>query len=155
MTYICAVEIEKEIQQRQFSNEFTKALINVMFTSSWFNHQMLQVLKPYGLSHEQFNILKILRGQSPNPATIKQIAERMIHRDTNVSRMVQKLHSRGLVRRYSCESDRRAVDIYITEPGLDLLRDCSKRVARLILELKSLNEGEALALNNLLDKMRG
>lgn len=149
------MKIESEIQQKQFRDPFQKAVINVIFTAAWLNQRHAQVLKPLGISIQQFNILRILRGIHPEPATIKLLTERMIDKMSNASRLVDKLKMKGLVDRASCQQDRRRVNIRITQEGLDLVAQASK----LIQEEEDVIAGqltvkEAVALSDLLDKLR-
>ena len=120
------VKLEQAIQQKQFKSEFQKAQINVLYTAAWLNQQATQSLKPYKISVQQFNILRILRGMHPEPATVKLLTERMIDKMSNASRLVEKLYQKGLVERKSCASDRRRVDIVITKKGLDLVAKASE-----------------------------
>ena len=149
------MNIEEEIQQRRFRNVYQKAHINVLFTASWLSQQSAQVLKPFNISWQQFNILRILRGMHPQPATIKRLTERMIDKMSNASRLVDKLKRKGLVERKTCPNDRRQVEIRITELGLSVLEEAS-RVLESDLEAKiaSISPEEARQLNKILDKMR-
>ena len=113
--------IGADIKQKKFKSEFNKVLINLMFTSNWLNEQESQLFKPHGLTLAQYNVLRILRGQHPNPATVNLLIERMLDRMSNASRIVDKLLAKGLVYRSQNEQDRRAVDVLISEKGLDLL----------------------------------
>ena len=155
--HIFAVEmkIEDEIQQKEFKSEYQKAHINLLFTASWLSQHSLQVLKPFGLSWQQFNVLRILRGRHPEPATVKLLAERMIDKMSNASRLVEKLKQKGYVERCECPEDRRQVDIRITESGLQALELASRSADK---ELQShmchISEQEAFTLNHILDKIR-
>ncbi|HYG53070.1 MAG TPA: MarR family transcriptional regulator [Flavobacteriales bacterium] len=146
--------IEEEIKQKKFENEFHKLTINVMFTASWFQARHLQIFKPHGISGQQYNILRILKGQLPNPAPLKLLTERMIDKMSNTSRLVEKLVKKGLVERTICEGNRRQVDIIITQKGLDLLKEVTKKLDMEQSRLTSLTEKEAKQLNNLLDQLR-
>ena len=112
-------------------------------------------LKPYNISWQQFNILRILKGQRPEPATVKMLTARMIDKMSNASRLVEKLKNKGLVDRRSCSEDRRRVDIYITEKGLALVNEITDVVENEIERtLSSISTKEAEVLNTLLDKLR-
>ncbi len=156
-TYICAVmKIEEEIKQKAFASDHQKAHINVLFTSAWLSQQSAKVLKPYNISWQQFNILRILKGMHPEPATVKLLTERMIDKMSNASRLVEKLKQKGLVDRKSCQEDRRRVNVIITEDGLGLIREASLKMdEQLDGKFRFLSEMEAQELNRLLDKMRG
>ncbi len=147
-------KIEDAIKQKKFENEFHKLTINVMYTSAWFQSRHLQIFKPYGISGQQYNILRILKGQLPKPAPLKLLTERMIDKMSNTSRLVEKLLKKGLVARTVCEGNRRQVDITITEQGLELLKEVGKRLEIETNRLTTLTEREAKQLNVLLDKLR-
>jgi len=149
------MKLEHEIKQKQFRNEYQKAHINVLFTAAWLSQESGQLLKPYKISWQQFNILRILRGMHPEPATVKLLTRRMIDKMSNASRLVDKLSKKGLVLRKTCPADRRRVDIRITEEGLQLLAEASEAMETgLEAKMGSLEWEEAMELNRLLDKMR-
>lgn len=157
-TYICAVmSIEEEIKQsRPFKSEFQKAVVNLTFTASWWNQVAGRMLRPFGISQEQYNILRILRGMQPKPATIKTLTERMLDKNSNASRLVEKLKQKNLVERLECPMDRRRVDITITESGLRLLDETAPMMeGNEGMPFTTLSLEEAQTLNFLLDKMRG
>lgn len=155
MKMMTDVKIEQAIQQKQFKTEFHKAQINVLYTAAWLNQQATQALKPYNISVQQFNILRILRGMQPEPATVKLLTERMIDKMSNASRLVEKLYKKGLVERKSCEFDRRRVDILITQAGLDLLAEASETLENATLQkMHFLESDEAEILNLFLDRIR-
>ncbi|MCB0557752.1 MAG: MarR family transcriptional regulator [Lewinellaceae bacterium] len=149
------MKIEEEIQQRKFKSVYHKAHINVLFTASWLSQNSAQLLKPFKLSWQQFNILRILRGMHPEPATVKLLTERMIDKMSNASRLVEKLKQKGLVERNVCPADRRRVDIEITGKGLEVLEDISRIMEEeLTQRMSTLTSEEASQLNQLLDKLR-
>ncbi len=149
------MRLEEEIQQSKFKDEYHKLGVNIIYSASWMSSLHLQVLKNFNLSVQQFNILRILNGRDPEPATVKLLTERMIDKMSNASRLVEKLKQKGLVARTSCSEDRRRVDIAITEKGKKTVDQASR-----ILEgeidntLSVLTKKEAKQLNDLLDKMR-
>jgi DNA-binding MarR family transcriptional regulator len=149
------MEIGKEIKQVKFKSEHQKMLINILFTNGWLSAAHANSLKPFGISTQQFNILRILRGQHPKPATVNLLIERMLDKNSNASRLVEKLRLKKLVERAVCQEDRRAVNVVITQKGLDLLSKLDKQEGNFIKELKNLSEKEAILLNTLLDKLRG
>lgn len=148
------MEIGREIKQEKFKNEHQKMLINILFTSSWLSSKHACTLKPYGISVQQYNILRILRGQYPAPVTINLLIDRMLDKNSNASRLVEKLRLKKLVDRAICEKDRRAVNVVITQKGLTLLTELDKQEDTFLKDLKSLNSKEAELLSNLLDKLR-
>lgn len=151
------MKIEEAIKQtKPFSSEYQKAVVNLMFTASWWNQVAARLLRPYGISQEQYNILRILRGMHPKPATIKTLTERMLDKNSNASRLVEKLKQKELVERLECPNDRRRVDITITTKGLQLLDETSVSMEfNISSNFTHLTVEEAQTLNTLLDKMRG
>ena len=150
------MRLEEEIKQSKFKDEYHKLGVNIIYSASWMSARHLHVLKKFNLSIQQFNILRILKGRHPEPATVKLLTERMIDKMSNASRLVEKLKQKGLVERTSCPEDRRRVDIAITDEGLKIINQASRITEIEINEtLSSLTDNEAKQLNNLLDKMRG
>lgn len=150
------MRIEDEIRQKKFASEYQKLHVNVLFTAAWLGQRTTKVIKPFGISQQQFNILRILRGMHPKPATIKLLTERMIDKMSNASRLVDKLVQKGLVIRTEAELDRRRVDVQITTQGLSVLQEASQAVdAAIHNEVQNLSAAEAAQLNALLDRMRG
>ncbi len=149
------MKIEEAIQQRRFSSSVHKAQVNIIYTSAWLNQLTAHDLKPFGISVQQFNILRILRGLHPEPATVKLLMERMLDKMSNASRLVEKLKQKGLVERRECSADRRRVDITITDKGLDLINAASEAVrSTMHSHMEVLTEAEAETLSHLLDKLR-
>lgn len=148
------MKIEEEIKQtKPFSNPQVKAIVNLLFSCSWLSAKQARMLKPFGLSMQQYNILRILKGMHPEPATVKLLIERMLDKTSNASRLVDKLKLKGLVERKACKVDRRRVDVMITAEGIVLL----ERIAGLMdndQDIINLNDEEANLLSDLLDKMR-
>jgi DNA-binding MarR family transcriptional regulator len=112
-------------------------------------------LKPFDITLQQYNILRILRGQHPNPATVKLIKERMLDKMSDVSRLVEKLRIKELVNRNICLHDRRNVDVYITEKGLGLLKELDPKEKEMEEFMSNLSKNEIEQLNTYLDKLRG
>jgi DNA-binding MarR family transcriptional regulator len=133
----------------------TKTVINIMFTSRIIEEAIVAVLSPYELSLPQYNVLRILRGQKGNPANLSTLQERMIDKNSNTTRLVDKLIKKGCVKRNICELNRRKVEIFITEEGLTILKELDP-----IMEqnneniLIKLRQTELENLNNLLDLLR-
>ena len=147
--------IEEEIKQKKFDNEYSKMLINILYTNSWLNTLQNQMFKQHGLTPQQYNSLRILRGQHPEAASVNLLKERMIDKMSNVSRIVDKLKAKDLVTRRPCKADRRQVDVKITQKGLDLLEAIGGEMSKWEENLHSLSVEEAQVLNQLLDKLRG
>ncbi|MFK8004855.1 MAG: MarR family winged helix-turn-helix transcriptional regulator [Saprospiraceae bacterium] len=149
------MRLEEEIKQSKFKDEYHKLGVNIIYSASWMSSRHLHVLKEFNLSIQQFNILRILRGRHPEPATVKLLTERMIDKMSNASRLVEKLKQKGLVERTSCPSDRRQVDIAITDKGMKVIDQASKITeVEIKNSLSVLTKKEAKQLNDLLDKMR-
>lgn len=149
------MRLEEEIKQnKKFSNEFEKLAVNILYTSSWLEAQNIQRFKPYGISPQQYNVLRILRGSSPKPLMLSDISSRMIDKNSNATRLVEKLRLKGFVKREVCENNRRQVDIVITSKGLDLLTEIDNATDTWGESFKSITKSEAEALNNALDRLR-
>jgi DNA-binding MarR family transcriptional regulator len=149
------MKIEEEISQSKFKSRNHKLIVNIIYTFNWLYEKQFKILKPFGLTIQQYNILRILRGQSPDPATIKLLKERMLDKMSDASRLVEKLRVKGLVHRRICDKDRRNVDVLITEKGLDLLSEIDKKEDEFEKLIDNLETEETDELNNLLDKLRG
>ncbi len=150
------MKIEQEIQQPHFKSEHHKAHINILFTAAWLTQQVTQALKEYGISTQQFNILRILKGQYPNAVTVKLLRKRMIDKMSNASRLVEKLRQKELVERTECPKDRRRVDIVLTDKGMSLVNSATDAVNEQLKQyMESISIEEAQIINELLDKMRG
>jgi len=146
--------IEKLLAQKAFENEYTKGMISLVFVGNWIVSRNQQFFKKFDITMQQFNILRILRGQHPRAANINMLKERMLDRMSDVSRLVERLRKAELLERKSCESDRRAVDVKITPKGLQLLKTIEAEVAQLDAVLKDvLDTQEITQLNGLLDKV--
>lgn len=148
------MNIEEEIKQSTFKNAFQKAYINILYTSNWLQQRQSALFKPFGITLPQFNILRILRGQYPEPATVNLLIERMLDKTSNASRIVDKLEAKQLVTRTQCPTDRRTVDILITQKGLALLQEMDATEGGSQIGLLNLSEDEATQLSYLLDKIR-
>lgn len=160
--YICSVKydtstmsIETDIKQTKFKNPYQRVAINLLYTTSWLSSSQACLLKPYDLTPQQYNVLRILRGQHPKPVRVNDIIERMLDKMSNASRLVDKLLLKGYVRRTECSSDRRAVDVVITDEGLTILSELDKMQEMWENQLKGLSEAEADLLSDLLDRLRG
>ncbi|MHA6249079.1 MarR family winged helix-turn-helix transcriptional regulator [Pontibacter sp. CAU 1760] len=148
------MKIEEEIKQSSFKNEHQKANVNLIYTSGWLQQMQAKLFKPYGVTLPQYNILRILRGQHPKPATVSLLIERMLDKTSNASRIVDKLENKELVTRKQCISDRRTVDVMITEKGLALLKEMDIVEGGEGTGIMNLTAQEAAQLNMLLDKIR-
>lgn len=148
------MKLEEEIAQSKFRNEHHKAAVNIIFTYNWLVTFHQGFLKKHGITLQQFNILRILRGQHPRPSTVKLIRDRMLDKMSDASRLVEKLRVKGYVARSMSQVDRRQVDVWITEKGLNLLETIDKHNDKVDQFMSGLTENEAKQLNELLDKLR-
>jgi DNA-binding MarR family transcriptional regulator len=149
------MELEKEINQKKFRNEAHKLGVNLIYTFNWLNHIQSDFLKTSGITSQQFNVLRILRGQNPNPASVKLIRERMLDKMSDASRIVEKLRLKSFVERVTSANDRRECEVYITQKGLDLLAEIDKENDKQDKVFSHLSKEEINQLNILLDKLRG
>lgn len=149
------MKLEEEIIQQNFDSEYHKAAVNIIYTSNWLMDIHAKVIKPYNITVQQYNILRILRGQYPKVVNLKLIKKRMLDKMSDVSRLVERLREKELVERKVCPSDRRHMDIYITEKGLNLLQNLEEEINKINHSLTLLDVDEIILLNKLLDKLRG
>jgi|SRR6185369_8094401 len=149
------MRLEDEIVQKKFRNETHKLGVNLVYTFNWLDAFSQKHFKQYGITGQQFNVLRILRGQHPNPATIKLLKERMLDKMSDASRIVEKLRVKGLVERHICASDRRNCDVFISAKGLKLLAEIDEQEKVMDEFFSKLSATEKKQLNDLLDKLRG
>jgi DNA-binding MarR family transcriptional regulator len=145
--------IEQDIQQSNFRNEFQKMGINLLFTANWLNEQIGKILSEEGVTQQQYNILRILRGSTTPLSTLK-IRERMLDKMSDTSRIVDRLIAKELVVKNTCEKDKRLVDITLSPKGLNLVDQLDQFNDRIDALLKGINESEAKTMNQILDKIR-
>ncbi|WP_111670658.1 MarR family winged helix-turn-helix transcriptional regulator [Algoriphagus litoralis] len=148
-------KIEEAIQQKEFKDPYNKLVVNLLYTHSYMVTTQNCLFKPHDLSPEQYNVLRILRGQNGAPTTVSSIQDRMLNKMSNASRLVDKLKMKELVKREECPSDRRQVDVVITQKGLDLLAQLELLVEENNKNALHLSIEEVNQLNDLLDKLRG
>ncbi len=149
------MKLEDELKMYKFVNDFQRAYLNIIFTGNWLESMMQKQLKEFGITTSQFNVLRILRGQKGKPMSAFAIQERMIHRTSNVTRIIEKLVEKKLVTRQHCSSNRRRVDVQLTEEGLALINSTDEFTNRTYERLsKVISESEARDLGEWLDKIR-
>jgi DNA-binding MarR family transcriptional regulator len=146
--------IEEEIQQTMFNSIRQKALLNVLYTSGWIKAGQMKMFKQYGISPEQFNVLRILRGQKGKAIGVNKIQDRMLDKNSNASRLIDKLFEKGLVDRVGCKNDRRSVEIFITPKGIELLASLDEVIIIQEQQTVNLTDEDAQTLNELLNKLR-
>lgn len=147
--------LEQEIKQSKFENEQVKANLNVIFTANWLYNKISNELKPYNVTQEQFNILKILKGSHPQSMCQKDILSRMLAPNSNVTLLIKKLVTKKLVQVHQSNIDKREYVINITSPGIDLLKEIEIAFKNSNNKYDQLSTSEAFHLNALLDKIRG
>ena len=146
--------IEDELRSR-FESEQQKAMLNVMFTANWFRSRQVDLMKPHGISPQQYNILRILRG-AKGRMNMQSVKQRMIDRSPNATRLTDKLIAKGLVERERCDEDRRVVYVRISEKGLALLQEIDRRNRKTLQAMvENLSDDDARELNRILDSTRG
>jgi DNA-binding MarR family transcriptional regulator len=145
--------IEQDIQQPNFRNEFQKMGINLLFTANWLNEHIGKILSDEGVTQQQYNILRILRGSTTPLSTLK-IRERMLDKMSDTSRIVDRLIAKELVVKNTCEKDKRLVDITLSPKGISLVDQLDQYNDRIDALLKGINESEAQLMNQILDKIR-
>ncbi|WP_333694906.1 MarR family winged helix-turn-helix transcriptional regulator [Flavobacterium sp.] len=149
------MKIEEVIKPNSPMSVQKRTLMNLMYTQNVIADSFHEILKTYDLSAEQFNVLRILRGQKGKPANMCVIQERMIAKTSNTTRLVDKLLLKGLVTREVCEENRRKMEITITSKGLELLSEIDPKVeAHENLFASNLSQEELENLNYLLEKYR-
>ena len=147
--------IDKEIHQQTFRNQRQKALINLLYTYGWAIEQIKGFIAQEDITHQQYNILRILRGAHPKPLSSLQIRERMLDKMSDTSRIVDRLILKNLVQKTTCPTDKRLVDVVITEKGQELLKKLDQQAEAMDNIVGGLTEEEAEQLSGLLDKLRG
>lgn len=147
------MSLENEINQSKFRNEYHKSVVNLIYTCNWVMENNKRFFEKVGITHQQFNILRILKGAG-KPLSTLQIRQRMLDRMSDTSRIVDRLIKKNLVQKVVCKTDRRLVDITITEEGLSLLENMEKYSDQMDQLLANISEEEAQTLNEILDKIR-
>ncbi len=148
------MKIEEEIKQSQFKSPVNRVIVNLMYTNNWLCDHQMHLLKPFGLTLPQYNVMRILRGQHPTPVRINDITDRMLDKMSNASRLVDKLVGKKLVHRSECAIDRRAVDVLIADKGLTLLKKIDEAQQNWETQFTGYNETHAAQLSDLLDEFR-
>jgi DNA-binding MarR family transcriptional regulator len=147
------MSLENDIRQK-FRSESQKAFLNILYTSYFLQDKMNTLFKEYDITRQQYNVLRILRGQHPGHASVNLIRERMLDKMSDASRIVERLRLKELVVRKNAEKDKRSVEVTITDAGLKLLSEMQQSVDRFESLLNNLTTDETRQLNTLLDKVR-
>jgi DNA-binding MarR family transcriptional regulator len=148
------MKIEDEIKQSKFKDEYHKLFINLTYTNNWLFDIHTKYFKGFGITPQQYNVLRILKGQYPNPASVNMVLERMLDKSSNITRLVDKLVTKGYVTRCENKHNRRMQELRITEIGLDFMKNCQPENDKTLDIIKKLTVEEAEVMNNLLDKLR-
>jgi len=146
--------IEEEIQQKKFKSSHQKAVINLIYTANWLQNKHLGFFKSFGITGQQFNILRVLKGQHPQSISATAMKTRLLDQNSDVSRLLDRLAGKNLIEKKTCPNDKRASDIFITTQGMELLKEIDKKQKE-IDNVLSLSAEEATQLSDLLDKSRG
>jgi DNA-binding MarR family transcriptional regulator len=149
------MKIEDEIRQPKFRSLNHKVSMNLIFTANWLQTKQQEFLKPFGVTASQYNILRILRGQHPNKISGVEIKSRMLDRNSDIPRLLDRLIKKELISKEISASDKRAADVAITEQGLQLLAQIDLLINEKEMEQMNLTEEEATQLSSLLDRCRG
>ena len=148
------MKIEDEIKQQRFVSPNQKAVINLLYTTNWLLAKQKDVFKSYNVTLQQFNIMRILRGQHPKSISATEIKARMLDKNSDVSRLLDRMIAKGLVSKKTSISDKRAADVNLTQEGIALLADMDK-VQQKLDNIITLSESDAILLSDLLDRSRG
>ncbi|MFT4156145.1 MarR family winged helix-turn-helix transcriptional regulator [Parafilimonas sp.] len=148
------MKLEDAIKSNKFKNEVHKAALNILYTSWWLKTIMSKELKEYGLTHEQYNVLRILKGKHPEHICIREITCRMIEKSSNVPRIIDRLETKKLVKRTSSDADRRETVIVLTLAGINILKHSTERIDKLMEKVILLDEIKAKDLNSILEEIR-
>lgn len=149
------MRIEEVIKSTVALDDAKKVILNIMYTQNVISDKFNEILKPYDLSGEQYNVLRILRGQKGNPANMCVIQERMIAKNSNTTRLIDKLLLKDFVTREVCPDNRRKIEVAITQKGLTVLTELDPKVKEHEqLFAANLTQEELEQLNTLLEKYR-
>lgn len=147
--------IEELIKTKPYKDPHQRAFINIIYTGSWLVGKLNQVMKPYGITEPQYNVLRILKGQHGNAINLFEIQSRMVQPMSNVSRLIDKLLNKGFVSRTERKENRRMVDISITDKGLQLIDDLEEPIQKTFKKINdNLKKEEARQLAEWLDQLR-
>lgn len=150
------MSLEQDIKQEKFINIYHKLVLNIVYTAEWFNQETNAIFKAYGLTRSQFNILRILAGSNPKPLSPGEIKEVMIFKNSDITRLLDRLEKKELVDRILCPTNRRKIDVGITPKGLKLLAEINPKIKEKTTDYyqQKLTEEEAMQMNLWLDQLR-
>lgn len=148
-------KIEELVKVKQFASPWHRATINIIYTNNWLNVMLEKRANAKQITLQQFNVLRVLRGQYPNPVTNNLLKERLLTKTPDISRLVDRIVSKGLVSREKNSVDKRAVDLLITDKGLDLLEEIETDMMLDDVLPENISSDDCLKLSELLDRFRG
>ncbi len=149
------MKIEDEIEQPKFRNDYQKVVVNLIYSANWLETRQEELFTPFGITPSQYNILRILRGQSGQSLSGADIKSKMLKRNSDISRLLDRMVKKKLVDRKQCRDDKRATDVNITQAGLDILKEIDNHIDLAEKQMICLTREEARQLSTLLDKARG
>lgn len=148
------MRIEDAIKQKKFRNEYQKLTVNLIYSSNWLLSKQKEFFSHFDITQQQYNVLRILRGQHPQAISTSEIKSRMLDMNSDSSRIVDRLELKNFVSKKVCKQDKRLVDVSITDQGMELLARIDDNNDLLDGIISNLSAEEAMQLNHLLDKMR-
>lgn len=148
------MKLEQAIKTTNFKNEIHKAGLNILYTAWWIKTIGYKELKEFGLTHEQYNVLRILKGKHPQQMCVKDIAGRMIEKNSNVPRIIDRLDAKKLVKRSQGNEDARHTVMQLTQAGISILESATTALNTTWENNLNMTEGDAITLNQLLEKIR-
>lgn len=146
--------VEDEIKQERFASEYEKLVVNIALTQSQLNANFQRSLKPLGISIQQFNVLRILKGKAPEAVCLADISCRMVDKMSNASRLVDKLFQKGYVERQVCTQDRRQIDVTLTNSGAEVLHKANLIIDESLKQFKNIPKKQLEKANEALDQIR-
>jgi DNA-binding MarR family transcriptional regulator len=149
------MKIQDEIKQPKFKSSYQKVAINLIYTANWLEAKQQEFFKPFGITASQYNILRILRGQVPNKISGAEIKSRMLDKNSDIPRLLDRLIKKELISKSPCPKDKRATDVIITQEGLAVLQQIDAHIDHSEKTAIQLSKEEAAQLSDLLDKCRG
>lgn len=150
------MSLETDIKQKAFSSIHQKMMLNVLYTAEWLNKELGKVFKSYEITNSQFNILRILAGSNPKPLSPGEIKEVMIFKSSDLTRLLDRLEKKELVNRILCPTNRRRIDVAITDKGLNLLNEINPAILEKTKKFyeEKISEEEAGLVSTCLEKIR-
>lgn len=150
------MKIEEAIRQSHFADNYQKLMVNLLYTANWARDEQVRLMKNFDILPQHYNVLRIIKGKSPEPASPGEIKEVLIDKANDLTRLLDKLEKKGSIKRCLCPSNHRKMDVTVTPRGMKLLEDMEKPMKAYMKELKKrITDKEAETLSRILDKLRG